>query len=155
MIASLDDIQPDCERFIDDTVAIHPSDGLIVAVWDFLDQLAHLCRCTATKLGYGGLYRVIAITIQHGAEPFFAKVQCCGLTMLMVSTTGEQYGYYILDEDLQPRPHDLPAALRPLVDLIGENCEAALCTVLSMGGGRIATVRRNTQSGAANAICAG
>ena len=29
---------------------------------------------------------------------------------------------------------DLPPALRPSVDLIGENCEPALCTVLFMGG---------------------
>lgn len=83
-------------------------------------------------LGWGGADIDDPLTIlgpwntKKGAKP--------GLTMLMVSTTGEQYGYYILDEDLQPRPHDLPAALRPSVDLIGENCEAALCTVLFMGG---------------------
>ena len=83
-------------------------------------------------LGWGGADIDDPLTIlgpwnaKKGAKP--------GLTMLMVSTTGDQYGYYILDEDLQPRPHDLPAALRPSVDLIGENCEAALCTVLFMGG---------------------
>ena len=54
--------------------------------------------------------------------------------MLMVSTTGEQYGYYVLDDDLVPQKHDLPDTLRPSVDLIAENCEPALCTVLFMGG---------------------
>ena len=33
-----------------------------------------------------------------------------------------------------PRPAPLPVALQPTVDLIAENCEPALCTVLFMGG---------------------
>lgn len=57
-----------------------------------------------------------------------------GLTLLMVSTTGEQYGYYVLDDDLVPQPAPLPEALCPSVDLIAENCEPALCTVMFMGG---------------------
>ncbi|MEO1490599.1 MAG: 6-hydroxynicotinate reductase [Pseudomonadota bacterium] len=57
-----------------------------------------------------------------------------GLTMLMVSTTGEQYAYYVLDEDLVPQPAPLPDTLRKSVDLIDQNCEPALCTVLFMGG---------------------
>jgi len=57
-----------------------------------------------------------------------------GLTLLMVSTTGEQFGYYILNDDLVPIKHDLPAALRPSVERIEENCEPALCSVLFMGG---------------------
>ena len=57
-----------------------------------------------------------------------------GLSLLMVSTTGEQSAYYILDEDLQPRQAPMPAALQPSVDLIGENCEPARTTVLFMGG---------------------
>jgi hypothetical protein len=57
-----------------------------------------------------------------------------GLTLLMVSTTGEQFGYYILDDDLTPQKASLPDALKPSVDLIAENCEPALCTVLFMGG---------------------
>ncbi|MGZ0189559.1 MAG: 6-hydroxynicotinate reductase, partial [Alphaproteobacteria bacterium] len=83
-------------------------------------------------LGWGGAAIDDPLTIlgdwnpKKGARP--------GLTMLMVSTTGDQYGYYILDEDLKPRQHDLPAALMPSVELIGENCEQALCTVLFMGG---------------------
>lgn len=57
-----------------------------------------------------------------------------GLTMLMVSTTGEQFAYYVLDDDLVPREHPLPETLRKSVELIDQNCEPALCTVLFMGG---------------------
>jgi hypothetical protein len=57
-----------------------------------------------------------------------------GLTLLMVSTTGEQSAYYVLDDDLVPRPAPLPEALRRSVELIDLNCEPALCTVLFMGG---------------------
>ncbi len=57
-----------------------------------------------------------------------------GLTVLMVSTTGEQYGYYILNEALEPVKHDLPETLVSTVELIAENCEPARCTVLFMGG---------------------
>jgi hypothetical protein len=57
-----------------------------------------------------------------------------GLTLLMVSTTGEDHAYYVLDGDLNPVEQDLPEALRPTVRLIEENCEPSLCTVLFMGG---------------------
>lgn len=83
-------------------------------------------------LGWGGADIDDPLTIlgswnaKKGARP--------GLTMLMVSTTGDQYGYYVLDEDLHPRLQDLPDKLLPTVELIGENCEPALCSVLFMGG---------------------
>ena len=54
--------------------------------------------------------------------------------MLMVSTTGEQYGYFELDENLKPQEKDLPVDLRESVARIEENCEPALCTVLFMAG---------------------
>jgi len=57
-----------------------------------------------------------------------------GLRLLMVSTTGEQFGYYVLDNDLVPQEQPLPDNLKRSVALIDENCEAALCTVLFMGG---------------------
>ncbi len=57
-----------------------------------------------------------------------------GLTLLMVSTTGEQSAYYVLDDDLVPRPAPLPEALAPTVALIAENCEPSLATVLFMAG---------------------
>lgn len=57
-----------------------------------------------------------------------------GLTLLMVSTTGEHAGFYRLDDDLLPQPEPMPEALQASVDLIAENCEPALCSVLFMGG---------------------
>lgn len=57
-----------------------------------------------------------------------------GLSLLMVSTTGEHSGYYKLDNDLQPVAEAMPEALTASVDLIAENCEPALCSVLFMGG---------------------
>lgn len=83
-------------------------------------------------LGWGGTDITDPLTIlnpwleKKGARP--------GLTLLMVSTTGEQWGYFVLDETLTPQPAPLPEALRPSVELIAENCEPALCTVLFMGG---------------------
>ncbi len=57
-----------------------------------------------------------------------------GLTLLMVSTTGEQWGYYVLDDDLKPVKADLPESLRTSVDRIAENCEPSVTSVLFMGG---------------------
>ncbi|KAB2882582.1 MAG: 6-hydroxynicotinate reductase [Albidovulum sp.] len=57
-----------------------------------------------------------------------------GLTLLMVSTTGEQWGYYVLDDDLRPAPAELPASLRVSVERIAENCEPSVTSVLFMGG---------------------
>jgi hypothetical protein len=67
-------------------------------------------------------------------EPFDAKVAKPNLSLLMVSTTGEQYAYYRLDEDLRPSEQELPAELRLSVERIKENCEPALSSVLFMGG---------------------
>ena len=57
-----------------------------------------------------------------------------GLTILMVSTTGENYSYYELDNELIPKKKELPANLKSSVELIEENCEPALCTVMFVGG---------------------
>ncbi|HKO70485.1 MAG TPA: 6-hydroxynicotinate reductase, partial [Bradyrhizobium sp.] len=57
-----------------------------------------------------------------------------GMTMLMVSTTGEHAAFYELDEALRPVERELPVDLRASVERIQENCEPALCTVLFMGG---------------------
>ncbi|CAN7449833.1 6-hydroxynicotinate reductase [Rhizobium sp. LjRoot30] len=66
---------------------------------------------------------------------FDSKVAYPGLRMLMVSTTGEQSGYYILDENLRPiLQTDLPTAVRETVELVEDNCEPAVATVLFMGG---------------------
>jgi hypothetical protein len=57
-----------------------------------------------------------------------------GLRLLMVSTTGEQWGYYELDADLVPVPMALPEALRASVARIAENCEPSVTSVLFMAG---------------------
>lgn len=82
--------------------------------------------------GWGGTDIEDPLTILGEWDP--KKGARPGLTLLMVSTTGEQWGYYVLDEDLVPRPAPLPEDLRPTVDLIAENCEPALCSVLFMAG---------------------
>jgi hypothetical protein len=66
--------------------------------------------------------------------PFDPKVARPGTTMLMVSTTGEHAGYYVLDQGLKPVETDMPQALQDSVARIKENCEPALSTVLFMGG---------------------
>jgi hypothetical protein len=67
--------------------------------------------------------------------PFEAKKGARpGLTLLMVSTTGEQFAYFVLDDDLNPVRRELPEALVPTVELIDANCEPARCTVMFMGG---------------------
>ena len=57
-----------------------------------------------------------------------------GLKLLMVSTTGEDAAYFVLDDDLNPVEEDIPAAVQVSVDRIGENCEPALSTVMFMAG---------------------
>ena len=66
--------------------------------------------------------------------PFNAKTARPGLTLLLVSTTGEQSAYFVLDEDLVPRPHEMPPVLAASVERILENCEPALCSVMFIGG---------------------
>ena len=78
--------------------------------------------------------------------PFNAKHARPGLTLLMVSTTGEDAAYFVLDETLRPMPASMPADLAETVALIRENCEPALCSVLFMagaGGSLRAGVTRN------------
>jgi len=67
-------------------------------------------------------------------DPFDHKVARPGLRLLMVSTTGEHYAYFELDDDCRPTEKELPASLRESVERIRENCEPALCSVLFMGG---------------------
>ena len=67
-------------------------------------------------------------------NPFKPKLAWPKLRLLMVSTTGEQFAYYELDEELRPVEKDLPNALEESVFRIRENCEPALTTVLFMAG---------------------
>jgi len=88
-------------------------------------------RVAEPGTGWGGTNITDPLSI---LGPFDARKARPGLTLLMVSTTGEQHGYYVLDEALRPVETALPASLAHSVDLIRENCEPALCTVLFMGG---------------------
>ncbi|WP_211110085.1 6-hydroxynicotinate reductase [Acuticoccus mangrovi] len=66
--------------------------------------------------------------------PFDPKVAWPGLTLFMVSTTGEHAAYYVLDDALVPQPAPLTPALQAVAERIAENCEPATCSVLFMGG---------------------
>jgi hypothetical protein len=81
--------------------------------------------------GWGGTDIADPLTILKPADP---KKAWPGLTLLMVSTTGEQYAYFVLDADLVPKPAPVPEVLRASAELIAENCEPSLCSVLFMGG---------------------
>jgi len=89
-------------------------------------------RVSEPGLGWGGTRLTDPLEIlgawnrKKGAQP--------GLSLLMVSTTGEDFAYYVLDETLCPVRQELPEALRNTVHLIDENCEPSLCTVLFVGG---------------------
>lgn len=81
--------------------------------------------------GWGGTDIDDPLAILGDFDPKIAKA---GQSLLMVSTTGEQYAYFELDEDLKPVEKDLPASLKVSVERIAENCEPACCSVLFMGG---------------------
>lgn len=57
-----------------------------------------------------------------------------GMRLLMVSTTGQDSAWYVLDDKLVPVEQNMPAEIEQVVDRIAENCEPALCTVLFMAG---------------------
>jgi hypothetical protein len=81
--------------------------------------------------GWGGTDISDPLTI---LGPFKSKFAWPGLRLLMVSTTGEQFAYYELDDDLRPIEKDLPEELKESVTRVRENCEPALTTVLFMAG---------------------
>jgi hypothetical protein len=67
-------------------------------------------------------------------EKIDEKTAWPGLRLLMVSTTGQDSAWFVLDEELKPQPAPMPDEVRVVVDRIGENCEPALCTVMFMAG---------------------
>ncbi|WP_413719644.1 6-hydroxynicotinate reductase [Silicimonas sp. MF1-12-2] len=81
--------------------------------------------------GWGGTDIVDPLTI---LKPFDPKVAWPGLKLFMISTTGEQYGYYELDENLLPQPAPIPPALKASAERVAENCEPSVASVLFMGG---------------------
>jgi hypothetical protein len=82
-------------------------------------------------LGWGGTDITDPLRIIGSID---AKTAWPGERILMVSTTGEDCAYFVLDEALRMVPADMPPEVRKVVERIGENCEPALCTVLFMGG---------------------
>ncbi|HXW18402.1 MAG TPA: hypothetical protein VEJ39_08855 [Candidatus Acidoferrales bacterium] len=81
--------------------------------------------------GWGGTNITDPLSI---IDPFKPNLAWPHLRLLMVSTTGEQFAYYELDESLRPIEQQLPETLAESVARIRENCEPALSTVLFMGG---------------------
>lgn len=81
--------------------------------------------------GWGGTNLTDPLAI---LGPFDAKIATPGLSLLMVSTTGEQFAYFELDADLTPLEKPMPDRLQPSIKRIEENCEPALTSVAFMGG---------------------
>ncbi len=81
--------------------------------------------------GWGGTDITDPLSIITGVDP---KVARPGERVLMVSTTGEDFAFFVLDKKLRMVPTELPLSLRKTVERIGENCEPALATVLFMAG---------------------
>ena len=92
-------------------------------------------RCRSSRAGIA----------KHGARP--------GLRLLMVSTTGEDAAWFVLDEQLVPRPAEMPAAVRRVVERIGENCEPSLVLgALRRRRRRQPARRRHREPGAADPL---
>ena len=82
-------------------------------------------------LGWGGTDITDPLSIVEKIDP---KTAWPGMRLLMVSTTGEDAEWFVLDDALKPRKAPMPEPVRKVVERIAENCEPALCTVLFMGG---------------------
>ena len=67
-------------------------------------------------------------------EAIDGKTARPGMRLLMVSTTGEDAEYFVLDDKLRPEKAPMPQPIRKVVERIGENCEPALASVLFMAG---------------------
>jgi len=81
--------------------------------------------------GWGGTNLTDPKSILGDFNPKVAKP---GQSLLMVSTTGEHFSYYELDEELVPVEKEIPTRLQSSIERVAENCEPALCSVLFMGG---------------------
>jgi 6-hydroxynicotinate reductase len=81
--------------------------------------------------GWGGTDITDPLSIVTG---FDRRTSRPGQRILMVSTTGEDAAYFVLDQALRMVPAPMPEPVRRVVDRIGENCEPALCTVLFLAG---------------------
>ncbi len=89
------------------------------------------CKVAEPGAGWGGTDITDPLSIVEKIDP---KTAWPGMRILMVSTTGEDAEWFVLNSDLKPEKQAMPAAVRAVVDRIAENCEPALCSVLFMGG---------------------
>jgi hypothetical protein len=81
--------------------------------------------------GWGGTDISDPLSIIEKIDPKTARA---GMRLLMVSTTGEDAEYFVLDDALKPVKAPMPEPLVGVVERIGENCEPALASVLFMAG---------------------
>jgi 6-hydroxynicotinate reductase len=81
--------------------------------------------------GWGGTDITEPLSIIETWDANHAKP---GLRLLMVSTTGEDSAWFVLDDSLVPQPAEMPAEVRAVVQRIGENCEPSLASVLYVAG---------------------
>ena len=81
--------------------------------------------------GWGGTDVTDPLTIVKKIDPATAWP---GLRLLMVSTTGQDAEWFVLDDNLKPCRAPMPAVITRVVERIGENCEPALTSVLFMAG---------------------
>jgi hypothetical protein len=81
--------------------------------------------------GWGGTDVTDPLAIVEGWDPRVARA---GMRLLMVSTTGDDAEYFVLDDQLRPVKAPMPAPVRAVVERIGENCEPSLATVLFVAG---------------------
>lgn len=81
--------------------------------------------------GWGGTDIDDPLSIIEGWDP---DVAWPGLRLLMVSTTGEHSGWYVLDDALVPQVADMPVEVRAVVERVAENCEPSIATVLFLAG---------------------
>lgn len=81
--------------------------------------------------GWGGTNVTDPLSILKAADP---KTAWPGARLLMISTTGEQWAYFELDDDLVPQKAEISPELEATAQRLAENCEPSLCSVLFMGG---------------------
>ena len=81
--------------------------------------------------GWGGTDVTDPRAILRPADPKKARP---GMTLFMVSTTGEDAAFFRLNDALEPVEEDLPPALVASAERVRENCEPALTSILFMAG---------------------
>jgi len=81
--------------------------------------------------GWGGTDITDPLAVIEAIDP---RLAWPGLRLLLTSTTGEDFLYVVLDDDLCPVPVPAPEVVVRTVERIGENCEPALTSILFMAG---------------------